>query len=77
MEKQMRPRPNLKKLQQQVDEFNARVPVGSSVVRTDDSGGKHETITESTARVLSGHTAVVWVADTSGCVLLERIVKLS
>lgn len=72
----MRPKPNLKKLQQRVDEFNASTPIGSVVIRLDDSGGQHATITQTAAQVLGGRTAVIWVSDTGGCVDLERIVRL-
>jgi hypothetical protein len=82
MEKQMRPTPNLKKLQQQVDEFNAKFPVGSTVVREDDSGDIVETVIKGPAQAVSdgsSHLAVVYVSDTiasgsewSGCVPLNR-----
>ncbi len=37
-----------------------------------DSGEAREAETKYTAEVLSGHTAVGWFKDISGCYLLER-----
>lgn len=66
-------RPNLKKLQQQCDDWNAKHSVGTKVVLTKDSGERFPTKTRSEAQVLSGHSAVVWLEGVSGCYLLNRV----
>lgn len=60
-------------LQRQVDKFNALCPVGSDVSVRKDNGEAILTKTTSAAYVLSGHTAVVMLADISGCYLLSRV----
>jgi hypothetical protein len=70
-------RPNPAKLQAQCDAFNARYPVGQKVsVRKDDGAGSI-TVTRSKAEVLSGHSAVVWLVDISGCYLLDRVTPIT
>jgi hypothetical protein len=41
-----------------------------------DNGKAFETRTRSSACVLSGHTAVIWLDGISGCVDLERVLYL-
>jgi hypothetical protein len=71
----MRP-PNLKDLQKQVDDFNARYPVGQRVSVRKDGGDGVVTTTSSKAEVLSGHSAVIWLDGISGCYLLSRVTPL-
>lgn len=67
-------------LQSRVDEFNARYPVGTPVLAY--PGGRPEdfpsdprllTRTRSTASILGGHTAVVWVDGHSACIALTHV----
>lgn len=69
-------RPNLKKLQQQCDDWNAKNRVGCNVVLTKDNGEQYPSVTTSEARVLSGHSAVIWVKGISGCYLLDRVKRM-
>ena len=69
-------RPNLKKLQQQCDDWNAKNHVGCNVVLQKDSGEQFPTVTTSEAQVLSGHSAVIWVKGVSGCYLLDRVKRM-
>jgi hypothetical protein len=65
-------KPRLKtpqQLQAQVEEWNARYPIGTRVKFTD--GRIFHTSTK--AQVLSGHTAVVWVEERSGCYALDAL----
>lgn len=55
--------------------FNAAHRVGTRVAvypGTRD-GRRIETVTRSEAQVLSGHTAVVWVAGVAGCIALGHV----
>jgi hypothetical protein len=61
------------KLQAQCDAWNAVNPVGREVTLTRDNGEQLQTKTRSTAQVLSGHTAVIWVDGVAGCYLLDRV----
>jgi hypothetical protein len=54
------------KLQQAVDEFNARFPVGTALILQKDAG-PIETIVRAAAQVLGGHSAVAWFDGVSGC----------
>lgn len=66
-------RPDAKALQAQCDAFNAVHPVCAPVTVRRDCGELVDTVTRSTAEVLSGHTAVVWLQGISGCYLLDRV----
>ena len=62
------------KLQAICDKFNASYPVGTEVLLKKD--GHDEllpTKTRSTAQVMSGHSAVIWLENVSGCYLLDRV----
>lgn len=61
------------KLQAACDKFNAAHQVGVAVSVELDSGEVRETITVSEAQVLSGHSAVIWLAGISGCYDLDRV----
>lgn len=67
-------KPNLQQLQAECDAFNAKLPVGASVfVKLDSVDEPFKTVTRSEAQVLSGHSAVIWLKDVSGCYLLDRV----
>lgn len=71
-------KPNLKKLQAECDAFNAKCPVGSRVsVKLDFIDEPRITVTTSEAQVLSGHSAVIWLAGVSGCYLLDRVTPVA
>ncbi len=55
--------------------FNGAHPVGTAVrVYPGSRTGRHvDTRTRSQASVLSGHTAVVWVEELSGCQALNHV----
>lgn len=61
-------------LQAQCDTFNRRYPVGTTVTLKRDTGDGQVTKTRAPAEVLSGHSAVIWLDDVSGCYLLDRVV---
>lgn len=63
-------------LQASCDKFNASHQVGAAVRVELDGGEIRETITDSEAQVLSGHTAVIWLKGVSGCYLLDRVSPL-
>jgi hypothetical protein len=60
-------------MQSKVEVFNEKHPVGSSVTVIFDLGEKVETKVKFPAQVLSGHTAVVWLENISGCYNLDRV----
>lgn len=64
-------------LQAQVDDFNARYPVGQRVTLRNDRGEGVTTVTRAAAEVLSGHSAVIWLDGISGCYLLDRITPMT
>lgn len=63
-------------LQEKVDDWNARYPVGQKVKVVKDLGDIFETTTRSEAQVLSGHTAVIWVVGITGCYQLDRVTAI-
>lgn len=71
----MRP-PSPKKLQAEVERFNARFPVGSRVLAwtglMGDGPGKPGTV-RAPAYVLGGHTAVASIDGVTGCVSTSHI----
>ena len=70
-------KPNVKKMQAECDAFNAACPVGGKVrVKLDFVDEPFETTTRSEAQILSGHSAVVWMENVSGCYLLDRVTPL-
>ena len=64
------------KLQAVCDKFNAAHQVGAAISVELDSGEVRETVTSSEAQVLSGHSAVIWLAGISGCYDLDRVTAL-
>ena len=61
------------KLQAACDKFNAAHQVGASVSVKLDSGEVRETVTNSEAQVMGGHSAVIWLDGVSRCYDLERV----
>lgn len=71
-------RPNVANLQAGCDAFNAKHPVGTRVLLKKDFVDQPvETRTRSTAQVLSGHSAVIWLEGVSGCYLLDRVTPIT
>ena len=60
-------------MQDKVNAFNKRHPVGTEVILVKDLGEIVETEVRFPAEVLSGHTPVVWLKGISGCYLLSRV----
>jgi hypothetical protein len=71
----MRPRqqPSQAELAQRVARWNALYPADTPVIVKLDNGREIHTKTRSHAQVLSGHSAVVWLAGISGCYDLSRV----
>jgi hypothetical protein len=67
-------KPNLKKLQAQVDSFNQKYTIGDKVKikRPDEI---IEATVKHRATILGGHSAVGWFEEFSGCYQLEFIVE--
>lgn len=63
----------LKRLQAQCDTWNKKHPVGTAIVLQRDGGDNLSTKTRSSAEILSGHSAVIWLEGVSGCYLLDRV----
>ncbi|MBX8826521.1 hypothetical protein [Ochrobactrum sp. SFR4] len=62
------------KLQCICDKFNASYPVGTNVLLKKDGHDElFPTTTRSTAQVMCGHSAVIWLENVSGCYLLDRV----
>lgn len=67
-------KPNVAKMQAGCDAFNALYPVGTEVtVKLDGRDEPFKTKTRSSAQILSGHSAVIWLENVSGCYLLDRV----
>ncbi|MGO1160405.1 hypothetical protein ACTOV4_00435 [Brucella sp. C7-11G] len=68
----------LRKLQAVCDKFNASNPVGTDVlVQKDGQVEPFPTKTRSTAQVMCGHSAVIWLENVSGCYLLDRVTPIA
>jgi hypothetical protein len=70
----MRKRPNPAQLQAQCDAWNAKHPVGTlvSFENIKGEGETHRGKSSSEAQVMSGHSAVIWLENKSGCVHLDH-----
>ena len=55
------------KLQAACDKFNAAHQVGAAVSVKLDGGEVRETVTNSEAQVMGGHSAVIWLDGIRGC----------
>lgn len=65
--------PSSKSLQTQINKWNRKHAVGAAVIVTKDDGSELETITESAACILGGHSAVIFVKGISGAYALHRV----
>ena len=61
-------------MESKIELFNQKHPPGSKVTVVKDSGERVETKVKYTARLLNNHIAVVWLEETSGYYLLDRVV---
>ncbi len=62
------------KLQAICEKFNSVYPVGTEVLlKKDGHDVPFPTKTRSTAQVMCGHSAVIWLENVSGCYLLDRV----
>lgn len=59
--------------EREVERFNAIAVVGMPVNYRDDLGKTKEFKLRTTASVLGGHSAVVWLEGKSGCVAVDRV----
>jgi hypothetical protein len=68
----------LRQLDQQIERWNNRYPVGTEVIYHPVIGEKegHRTRTLTLASLLSGHTAVVFVEGVRGCVALDALTPI-
>ena len=66
-------RPSKRELELEVENWNLKYPIGTKVTVTFDDGSWRETTTTSLARILSGHTPVIFLDGVSGCYLLSRV----
>lgn len=66
----MRKRPSIAELSKIVEEFNRDFPVGTNVILKKDTGVV-ETVVESPAEILGGHSAVGWFRGVRGCYSIE------
>ena len=67
-----------KRLQAEVEAFNARVPLDTEVDYFEYEGAplvRYKTRTE--AQILSGHTAVVWLKGKAGCVCVSHCIPVN
>lgn len=67
----------INKLQAECDAFNAVNIIGADVfVQLDGVDTPFQTKTRSSAQILSGHSAVIWLENVSGCYLLDRVTAI-
>ena len=59
-------------MQGKVDAFNEKNPVGTPIVVVTDMGREVKTKVKYPAKILSGHTPVVWLEEI-GCYHLDRV----
>jgi len=71
-------KPNLKKLQKECDDFNAKYPIGTAVMLKKDFVDKpiSTTVTHA-AYVMCGHSAVAFFKGISGCYDISAVKGLS
>lgn len=67
--------PTMAQLTAQCARWNAANPVGTPVNVAQDDGNILQTVTQTGAQILNGHTAVIWVRGISGCYLLSRVTR--
>jgi hypothetical protein len=67
-------KPNIEKLQKLCDDFNTKYPVGMTVMLKKDFADEPVlTKVRHAAYVLSGHSAVAFFENVSGCYLIDRV----
>lgn len=66
---------SLETLQQEVDAFNLKYPVGSKLKLKLDFGGAIEVVVRNEASILGGHSAVTWFEGIAGCYSLDKVVE--
>lgn len=72
-------RPNIDKMQRSCDDFNNRHPIGATVLvwtGLKEGPGKIGQVRDPGAYILSGHTPVVFVTGTRGCVALTHVAAI-
>jgi hypothetical protein len=69
--------PNPADEQHRCDVWNFSHPAGTRVTVRKDDDSITETVTESEAMLLGGHTAVVWCKNISGAYALTRVKPIS
>lgn len=67
--------PTQRELEDQVNYFNGRYPVGSKLKLKKDSGQIIDVTVRHVATILSGHSAVGWFEEVSGCYSLDSIIE--
>ncbi len=66
-------RQTVAEMTRQIEVFNEKVAVGDPVAYRRDDGELFHTKTRSAAYILSGHTAVIFLEEMAGAVLLSRV----
>ena len=67
-------KPNIEQLQKECDDFNAKYPVGTSILLKKDFVDEPvKTTVRHAAYVLSGHSAVAFFEGISGCYLISCV----
>jgi hypothetical protein len=60
-------------MQEQINEFNDKYPIGTPVKLLLDSGKITQTKVRAEAIILGGHSPVAWFEGVSGCYLITRV----
>jgi len=61
-------------MKSKVEVFNKEHPEGSKVTVITDFGKRIETRVAVSARILGGHTVVLWLESLPGCYSLDRVI---
>ena len=62
------------RMEKECEDWNSKHPVGTEIMLNRDGHDEpFPTKTRSKASVLSGHSAVIWLEEISGCYLLSRV----
>lgn len=64
--------------EKECDNWNVKYPIGTSVMYKSGIEGLEmiHTLTKSSAQLLSGHSAVIWIEGKSGCVSLHFVTPI-
>jgi len=60
-------------MKSKVEVFNQKHPEGSKVTVITDFGKRIETRVAGSARIIGGHTVVLWLEGLTGCYSLDRV----